>query len=148
MFGQTPTTTSADASVSFGVLLLYFIVIWVIVGIPIYFVYKKAGTNGDPAWAAFVPIYGFYIMLKVVGRPGWWLIWIFIPFASLVVYIIVLNDLSKSFGHGAGYTLGLIFLSWIFFAILGWGSSQYQGPAAAAGGTGAMAPPPPPPVAT
>ena len=148
MFAQTTTTTSAGGGLSLGVLILYFIVIWVIVGLPTYFVYKKAGPNGDPPWGAFVPIYGFYIMLKVVGRPGWWLIWIFIPFASFIVLIIVYNDLSKSFGHGVGFTLGLIFLSWIFLAILAWGSSQYQGPAAAAGGTGAMAPPPPPPMAT
>ena len=131
---------------SVGLLLIYFIVIWVVIGLPTYFVYKKAGANGEPPWAAFVPIYGFYIMLKVVGRPGWWLIWLIVPIASIIVLIIVYNDLSKSFGHGVGYTLGLIFLSWIFLAILGWGSSQYQGSAAGSGS--AMAPPPPPPAPT
>jgi hypothetical protein len=60
-----------------------------------------------------------------------------------VIIIIVYNDLSKSFGHGVGFTLGLIFLSWIFLAILAWGSSQYRGPAAP--GAAALAPPPPPP---
>jgi hypothetical protein len=142
LLGQTTTSTSGGLST--GVLILYFIVLWVIIGIPTYFVFKKAGPNGDPAWAAFVPIYGFYILLKVVGRPGWWLIWIFIPIAQWVVIIIVYNDLSKSFGHGVGFTLGLIFLSWIFLAILAWGSSTYRGPSA---GTGAMmaTPPPPPP---
>ena len=48
--------------------------IWVIFALPTYFVFKKAGPNGDPAWAAFVPIYNFYILLKTVGRPGWWLV--------------------------------------------------------------------------
>lgn len=146
VFAQTTTTTGADGGLSVGVLILYFIVIWLIVAVPTYFVYKKAGPNGDPAWGAFVPIYGFYIMLKVVGRPGWWLLLLLIPFVNYIILIIVYNDLSKSFGHGVGFTLGLIFLSWIFLAILAWGSSTYQGPAAAAGGTGAMAPPPPPPV--
>jgi hypothetical protein len=47
---------------------------------------------------------------------------------------------ASSFGKGAGFTVGLIFLSWIFLAILGWGSAQYRGPAAAPG-----APTPPPP---
>jgi Family of unknown function (DUF5684) len=124
--------------------LIWFLLIWVIVGLPMYFIFKKAGSNGDPAWGAFVPIYGTIILLKVVGRPVWWLIWFFIPFANLVALIIVYNDLSKSFGKGVGFTLGLIFLSWIFLAILAWGSAQYQGPGAA---TSAMvaAPPPPPP---
>ena len=141
------TTTSADSGVSSGVLILYFIVIWLIVALPTYFIFKKAGTNGDPAWGAFVPIYGFYILLKVVGRPGWWLVLLIIPIVNLVIIIIVYNDLSKSFGHGVGFTLGLIFLSWIFLAILAWGSSQYRGPAAALGGAAAAAPPPPPPLA-
>ena len=145
MFAQT-TTSSTGGGLSVGVLVLYFIVIWVIVALPTYFVFKKAGSNGDPAWGAFVPIYGFYVLLKVVGRPGWWLLLLLIPLVNYVIIIMVYNDLSKSFGHGVGFTLGLIFLSWIFLAILAWGSSQYQGPAAAAGGTGAMAPPPPPPI--
>jgi len=148
VFAQTTTTTSVDSGLSVGVLLMYFIVIWVVTGLPTYFVFKKAGQNGDPAWGAFVPIYGFYLMLKVVGRPGWWLLLLLVPFVNYIILIMVYNDLSKSFGHGVGFTLGLIFLSWIFLAILAWGSSQYQGPAAAVGGAAAMAPPPPPPPAT
>jgi len=148
VFAQTTTTTSVDSGLSVGVLLMYFIVIWVVIGLPTYFVFKKASPNGDPAWGAFVPIYGFYIMLKVVGRPGWWLLLLLVPFVNYIILIMVYNDLSKSFGHGVGFTLGLIFLSWIFLAILAWGSSQYQGPAAAVGGAAAMAPPPPPPPAT
>jgi hypothetical protein len=50
--------------------------------------------------------------------------------------------LSKSFGHGVGFTLGLIFLSVIFYYILAFGSSTYRGPAA---GMSLMGPPPPPP---
>lgn len=141
------TTTSADSGVSSGVLILYFIVIWLVIALPTYFVFKKAGANGDPAWGAFVPIYGFYILLKVVGRPGWWLVLLLIPIVNWVIIIIVYNDLSKSFGHGVGFTLGLIFLSWIFLAILAWGSSQYRGPAAGLGGAAIAAPPPPPPMA-
>ena len=39
--------------------------------------------------------------------------------------IVVMNDLSKAFGHGLGFTLGLIFLSPIFYLMLGFGSSHY-----------------------
>jgi uncharacterized protein DUF5684 len=138
------TTSSGGGTAAW---IIYFVALWVIIGLPTYFVFKKAGPNGDPAWGAFVPIYGFYILLKVVGRPAWWLIWIFIPIASLIVIIIVYNDLSKSFGHGVGFTLGLIFLSWIFLAILAWGSSTYRGPSAPSA-TGMVAPPPPAPPLT
>jgi hypothetical protein len=45
----------------------------------------------------------------------------------LVIYIIGLHKLSKAFGHGVGFTLGLIFFEPIFMLILGFGSSRYIG---------------------
>jgi hypothetical protein len=41
----------------------------------------------------------------------------------------VLHLLSKSFGNGIGFTLGLIFLNPIFILILGFGDAKYIGPA-------------------
>jgi hypothetical protein len=40
-------------------------------------------------------------------------------------------DLAKSFGKSGGYAVGLIFLSFIFIPMLGFGSAKYVGPAAA-----------------
>jgi hypothetical protein len=45
-----------------------------------------------------------------------------------VVYIILLHQLSLSFGKDSGFTLGLIFLGFIFYPILGFGDSKYEGP--------------------
>jgi hypothetical protein len=39
-----------------------------------------------------------------------------------------LHRLAKSFAKGVGFGLGLVFLSFIFYPILGFGSAQYQGP--------------------
>lgn len=46
---------------------------------------------------------------------------------ALILNIIFYYKLSKSFGHGAGYTVGLIFLNVIFLLILAFGSSRYIG---------------------
>ncbi len=92
-------------------------------------VYTKAG---EPGWAAIIPIYNIIILLKIIGRPAWWIILMFIPIANFVVLILMMDGLSKSFGQGTGFTIGLIFLSIIFMAILGFGSARYVGPAAAA----------------
>jgi len=89
-------------------------------------IYEKAG---QPGWAVLIPFYNFYVLLKIVGKPGWWLIWYFIPIANLVVVIWTTNLLSKSFGKDVGFTLGLIFLSFIFYPILGFGNAEYQGAA-------------------
>ncbi len=72
-------------------------------------------TKADhPGWASLIPFYNLYVVLKIVGRPGWWLILFFIPFVNIIVAIIVAIDMSKSFGHGGGFALGLIFLGPIF----------------------------------
>jgi len=60
-----------------------------------------------------------------------------IPIVNLIISIIVYYDLSRSFGHGGGFTVGLVFLSWIFLLILWLGQSEYRGPAA----TGFASPP-------
>ena len=132
------TTSAAGAGVTVTLFIVLFVIWWVILTLPTYAVFKKAGMQG---WEAFVPIYAAYILLKVVGRPGWWLVLIFVPVVNVVVAVVLLNDLSKSFGKGVGFTLGLVFLSWIFMAILGWGNAQYLG----AGGRTAVASPPMPP---
>lgn len=45
----------------------------------------------------------------------------------LVVEIKIHYHVSKSFGHGVGFTLGLVFLPFIFNLILGFGKSEYIG---------------------
>src|SRR5215208_609412 len=90
-------------------------------------VFTKAG---QPGWASIIPLYNWYILCKIVGRPGWWVILLLIPFLNFIVAIILCIDLAKSFGKGVGFGLGLAFLGVIFFPILGFGSAQYQGPSA------------------
>jgi hypothetical protein len=93
-------------------------------------VFTKAG---QPGWAAIIPIYNTIVLLRIVGRPWWWLLLMFIPLVNIVVAIVVYIDLAKSFGKGVGFALGLVFLSFIFFPILAFGSARYIGPAAQAG---------------
>lgn len=90
--------------------------------------WKTFTKAGQPGWAAIIPIYNLYILCKIAGRPGWWVILFLIPIVSIVAAIIISIDVAKAFGKGIGFALGLIFLSPIFYCILGFGSAQYQGP--------------------
>jgi uncharacterized membrane protein YhaH (DUF805 family) len=91
-------------------------------------VFTKAGKAG---WLILIPIVNVYQLLKIAGRPGWWLILFIIPLVNLIISILVSMDIAKSFGKGAGFGLGLAFLGPIFYPILGFGSATYKGPAAA-----------------
>jgi len=93
--------------------------------------WKVFSKAGKPGWACIIPIYNIIVMLQIVGRPWWWLILLLIPIVGLVIAIIVSIDMAKSFGKGVGFGIGLALLGIIFYPILGFGSAQYQGPAAA-----------------
>lgn len=95
--------------------------------------WKVFSKAGQPGWAAIIPIFNVYVMCKVAGRPGWWLILFLIPFVNLIIAIIVSVDIAKRFGKGVGFAIGMIFLPFIFWPILGFGSAQYQGAPPSAG---------------
>jgi hypothetical protein len=134
VFGQDITTTGNDALLG-GTFVLWVVIAYVLTVIPYFGIFKKAER---PTWAAFVPIYNVIVLIEVAGKPAWWFLLLLIPIVNIVILIIVLHHLSMSFGHGGGFTVGLIFLSWIFLMILAFGSSRYIG------ASGQVPPPPPP----
>jgi hypothetical protein len=89
-------------------------------------IWKVFAKAGQPGWAAIVPFYNAYILLKIAGKPGWWLILYLIPIVGLVIAIIVSIEIAKAFGKGTGFGIGLAFLGFIFYPILGFGDAQYQ----------------------
>ena len=103
---------------SIVIIVVYFVAAWK--------VYEKAG---QPGWASIVPIYSLYILMRIIGRPGWWLILYFIPIANIVVTIINAIDLAKVFGRSAVFGIfGLWLFSFIGYLMLGFGSDTYKGP--------------------
>lgn len=98
----------------------------------IYSCWKVFEKAGQPGWAAIIPFYNFYIMLKIANKPGWWLILMFIPLVNFVVAILVCIALAEAFGKSAGFGLGLAFLGFIFMPLLAFGDATYQGAPSAA----------------
>jgi len=88
-------------------------------------VYTKAG---QPGWAAIIPIYNLVVLAQIAGKPVWWVLLMLIPIVNIVVAIMIWHGVSTNFGKGVGFTLGLIFLGFIFIPILAWGDAQYLGP--------------------
>ena len=132
VLAQSSSSNSAAGSAAgtIGALLfcgIYFaVIVLVIAGI-----WKTFVKAGQPGWAAIVPIYNIYVLCQIAGRPWWWLLVMLIPVVGIVAAIIVSIDVAKSFGKGTGFAIGLALLPFVFYPILGFGSAQYQGPAAA-----------------
>src|SRR6185312_5942182 len=107
-----------------AILILLYLVVVVLEVAAIWRVFTKAG---QPGWAAIIPIYNFVIMMRIAQRPGWWAILALIPGVNLIVTIIAFIDMARLFGKGTGFAIGMVFLSFIFFPILGFGSARYTG---------------------
>ncbi len=103
-------------------------------------IFSKAGK---PGWHSIIPILNGWQMCVIAGKPGWWSIVMVLvgvipivgAIVSLVMVVMVCNGLSKNFGKGTGFTVGLVLLGPIFMLILAFGSAQYIGQ----GGGGAEA---------
>lgn len=85
---------------------------------------------GQPGWACIVPIYGTLVMLKIIGKPWWWIFLLFFPLIinNIIFGIWATNMLSKSFGKDEGYTVGLLLLGIVFYPMLAFGDAKYLGP--------------------
>jgi len=106
-----------------------FIAIAVVVVVGMWKAFEKAG---QPGWAAIVPFYNLVVMFRIGGQSGWFALAILlnlIPFIGGLAWlgIVVWNhvNISKRFGQGVGFAIGLVLLAPIFWLILGFGSSKY-----------------------
>jgi hypothetical protein len=88
-------------------------------------VFTKAG---QPGWAALIPFYNAYILTKIAGRPGWWVLMLMIPFVNIAFGILLAVDIAKAFGQGAAFGVVLLFLlSGVGYLVLGFGNYRYVG---------------------
>ncbi|OOQ58469.1 DUF5684 domain-containing protein [Mucilaginibacter pedocola] len=118
----------AAAAAIFGIVMIPALIVTVILVIAHWKIYEKAGK---PGWAAIIPIYNVIVLLEIVGKPVWWFLLIAFPCTAPIFAIWAINLLSKSFGQSEGFTVGLLFLPFIFYPMLAFGNYQYVGPAGA-----------------
>lgn len=116
----------------FNTVAIISLIMFVVTIIANWKIFTKAGEKG---WKSIIPIYNVVVLYKIIGLSPWLLLIYFAAFipvigfiAILVLVIVSTNYLSKSFGKGTGFTVGLIFLPQIFQLILAFGSAEYVGP--------------------
>ena len=100
----------------------------IMIGLLIFFVagcWKTFTKAGKPGWACLIPIYNVFVLMDIAGRPAWWVLLMFVPFVNFFVALVVMMDIAKNFGKGAGFGFGLFFLGFIFYPILGFGDAEY-----------------------
>lgn len=88
-------------------------------------IWKMLEKADQPGWGILVPIYNLILVVRVAGLPGWMFLLLLIPVLNFVANIIVSLELRKRFSKGVAFTIGLIFLPALFYALLGFGSDAY-----------------------
>jgi hypothetical protein len=119
---ETTTQSPVGAGTATAIMVVYFAIIVLMIA-AMWKIFTKAG---EPGWAAIIPIYNFIILLKIAGKPLWWIVLLLIPFVNLVVLIMVIWSVAKKFGKGGGFALGMLLLPPIFYPLLAWGDAQYN----------------------
>jgi hypothetical protein len=116
------------ASLFGGVAGLVGLALGVVVIVAMWKVFEKAGK---PGWASLIPIYNLIVLLEIVGKPLWWIVFFFVPCLNFVGWILVSLEVAKVFGKDVGFGIGVAFLPFIFYPMLGFGDARYMGPARA-----------------
>jgi len=102
--------------------IIFFLVMNVIHGLATWKYYRKAGIE---PWKAFVPFLNMFEAMKVINRPKWWMIFLYIPIVNLLMIPVLWVQLLKVFGKEetkdillAIFTLGL-YVAYINYAEIG-----------------------------
>jgi hypothetical protein len=111
-------TSTAVIILYLAIILLMIVSLWITV--------SKAGR---PGVSQIIPIWNIIELVRISGKPLWWVILILlIPIVNLVLLIMVYHGISKAFGKDAGFTVGLVLLPFVFWPILAFGKASYSKP--------------------
>lgn len=89
--------------------------------------WKMFVKAGEAGWASIIPIYNIYVLFKITWGSGIKFLLLLIPIFNIFISIKTQVKLAKAFGKGGGFVAGLIFLTPIFYAILGFNDAKYLG---------------------
>ncbi|SEL86034.1 signal peptidase I [Aquimarina amphilecti] len=74
---------------------IFFLAVQVIHFLGTWKLYVKAGRK---AWEAGIPVYNAVVLMKIINRPWWWVILLFIPVINVIMLPVIWVETIRSFG--------------------------------------------------
>ena len=108
-----------------GTLICIYLVMLVVLAVSVWKLFEKADYAG---WKCLIPFYNIYIIFEATCGNGWLFLLLFIPLVNYIMYIYLAYKTALAFDKGIGYTLGFIFLPFVFIPVLAFGNAEYIGP--------------------
>ena len=131
MRSVTKLSVPLQSSSSSNIELFAILALTVVIFAGFWKMFEKAG---EPGWAGIIPIYNLYILVKISGNAWWWFILLLVPVVNFFATLKISIDVAGKFNRGVLFGLGLMFVSFIFYPLLGFGDYQYRDTAHSAEG--------------
>ena len=74
---------------------VFFLIVQVIHFLGTWKLYEAADRK---RWEAAIPVYNAIILMKIIGRPSWWTLLLFIPIINLIMFPVIWVETLRSFG--------------------------------------------------
>lgn len=74
---------------------VFFLAVQVIHFLGTWKMYESAGRK---RWEAAIPVYNAIVLMKIIGRPTWWTLLLFIPIINLIMFPVIWVETIRSFG--------------------------------------------------
>lgn len=92
--------------------IIFFIIIQLVHFLGTWKLYQKAGRK---SWEALIPVYNAIVLTKIMNRPWWWVILLFVPIVNLMMFPAFWVETARSFGKEKTPQLFLVVLTLGFY---------------------------------
>lgn len=125
LFDSSLSSLSESSLTILSIVAIVSLVIFILQIVAKWKIFDKAGERG---WAALVPFYSTYVLYKITWENGLFFLLSYIPCLNVIVTVMTNMKLSAVFGKNDGFAIGLSLLGFIFYPVLAFDSSEYDGP--------------------
>jgi len=92
--------------------IIFILIVQVIHFLGTWKLYVKAGRK---AWEAAIPVYNAIVLMKIINRPKWWVVLLFIPIINLLMFPVVWVETIRSFGRNKLWETWAVILTLGFY---------------------------------
>ncbi|MFN0276414.1 MAG: signal peptidase I [Chitinophagales bacterium] len=87
------------------------------VHIGLYKLFQKAGIKG---WKALIPFYNYYLCVKLIGKPLWWFLLLFVPVVNAVMIFLISTDLVRAYGKDSFWAgVASMMIPQVYYPLIG-----------------------------
>lgn len=91
---------------------IFFLIVQIVHFLGTWKLYEAAGRK---KWEAAIPVYNAIVLMKIIGRPTWWTILLFLPIINLIMFPVIWVETLRSFGKRSGLDTFLVLVTLGFY---------------------------------